>query len=521
MLFLASKVLEHQVSEEARLRVLEKLQQENWTPLIRSTRLDCYKQALLGSAGVSEMERSIAASSMSEDKTAYVRGDIFCFEDHVFFLVFGDRQTSSNEIRAGIIYESQTAGPLRKLDAFCQKVSEHLLEARDEEVAVGNDDEDEQRLRAWKSWHPGTERGFARFVVRQDVDVLYTVVRKETARERVRAAALLDNAYTRSFLRNAKVAYAEGYAGRLLADSEGAPADFSLNKLVEAGLLRREVLVSCRETGHALLGLPSPDALAVITVSDATCSECGVRIANEKVEEVVAPTHLAVALLDDAAWLVNRFHSILRNLGIPESEIAIEPPTGDGEAYMMSNVCGEPFLFVLRDGDLTPAFARRAVDMQIETGSNHLVIVATGKIHNEGRTHLLNYASRLTRGGKEFELMIVDGTSTSETELKHAFERVSQKVMAAQLCELDASLGFSVARLIKTRFELLQKSAADAHQAQLTAPGVNAAGATTAAATTAIAVQPAPGLRKEEHAIPLIELAFPGITDENEKAQAS
>lgn len=498
MLFLASKVLDYEVYEETRLLLLEKLQQEQWTPLIRSTRLGCYQQALLSSNRVGEMERAIATSTRLEDKAAYVRGDIFCFDDHVFFLVFGDRESSFTGIRAGIIYEPQTTEPLRKLDSFCRKVSECLTQAGIEANAGG--EEAARSLTEWRPSHQKAQQGFARFVVRQDVDVLYTVVRKETARERVRAAELLENAYTRTFLRSAKVAYAEGYAARLLAESATAPADFSINKLVEVGLLRREVLVSCRSTGHALLGLPSPDALAVITVSDATCSECGTRIANEKIEEVVAPTPLASALLDDAAWLVNRFHSILRNFGIPESEIAIEPPAGDGEAYMMSNVCGEPFLFVLRDGDLTPAFARRAVDMQIETEANHLVIVATGTIHNEGRTHLLNYANRLVRGGKEFELMIVDGANTSASELQHAFQRVSQKVMAEQLCELDTSLGFSVTRLITARFELLQKSRDSASPAQLPA------------ATT----PPAQSLQKNAPALPLIELTFPVMKDENE-----
>jgi hypothetical protein len=503
MLFLASRILEHEVYEEARLLLLEKLQAEKWTPLIRSTRLGCYQQALLSSNHVGEMERAIAVSTSLEDHAAYIRGDIFCFDDHVFFLVFGDRESAFKGIRAGIIYEPQTTEPLRKLDAFCQKVSECLTEATTKTDARSEDAM--QELKKWRPWHQNAERGFARFVGRQDVDVLYTVVRKETARERVRAAELLESNYTRSFLRSARVAYAEGYAARLLAESENAPADFSINKLVEVGLLRREVLVSCRETGHALLGLPSPDALAVITVSDATCSECGASIANEKVEEVVAPTHLASALLDDAAWLVNRFHSILRHLGLPESEIAIEPPTGDGEAYMMSNVCGEPFLFVLRDGDLTPAFARRAVDMQIETESSHLVIVATGTIHNEARSHLLNYANRLARAGREFELMILDGAGAATAELKSAFERVSQKVMAAQLCELDASLGFSVTRLITARFELLHKAEDAAPLALLPAPA-----------------PPLPSsLHDDEHAMPLIDLTFPEMEDENEAANLS
>ncbi len=496
MLFLASKVLDDEVYEEARLLLLEKLQAEGWQPLIRSARLGCYERALLGSNHVAEMERAIAISTRLEDNSAYVRGDIFCFEDHVFFLVFGDRESASKSIRAGIIYEPQAAEPLRKLDSFCHKISECLN-------GTGNNlnpEEDEQDTKLWRPGQSSVERGFTRFVVRQDVDVSYTVVRKETARERVRAAELLESAYTRSFLRRARVAYAEGYAASLLADSRNAPEDFSINRLAEVGLLRREVLVSCRQTGHALLGLPSPDALAVITVSDATCSECGASLANEKIEEVVAPTHLAAALLDDAAWLVNRFHSILRALGIPESEIAIEPPTGEGEGYIMSNVCGEPFLFVLRDGDLTPAFARRAVDMQIETEANHLVVVATASVHNEARSYLQNYANRVVRGGKEFELMILDGAGASAPELKRAFERVSQKVMAEQLCELDASLGFSVTRLVTARFELLHKTDEHAPARQLPV------------ATNAVA----PVLHTDEPARSLIDLTFPGMEDESE-----
>lgn len=517
MLFLASRSLEHDVREEERLLLLDKLQEEKLTPLIRNLRLSCYQRALLSSDDAGAMEASIAFSSRAQDHTAYVRGDIFCFEDHAFFLIFGDGQATSDKLRAGIIYESQAKEPLRKLDAFCRKVGECLTGAGNETEA-GNEagaarDEGAQGLMRWRPREAGAKLGFARFVARQDVDVLYTVVRKESARERVRAAELLSNEYTRSFLRTARVAYAEGYAARLLAASSNAPADFSIERLVEVGLLRREVLVSCRETGHALLGLPTPDALAVITVSDATCRVCGAGIADEKVEEVVAPTHLASALLDDAAWLVNRFHSLLRNLGIPESEIAIQPPAGDGEAYMMSEVCGEPFLFVLRDGDLTPAFARRAVDRQIETEASHLVVVATGTLHNEARMYLLNYATRLARSGKEIDLMILDGTGASGSELKRSFERVSQKVLAEQLCELDTSLGFSAARLMTARFELRLRQQR---------PLDNAAPA--AAPPMALTALAAPTLRadaQQQQALTVMDFTFPDMEDEAEASDLS
>jgi hypothetical protein len=162
--------------------------------------------------------------------------------------------------------------------------------------------------------------------------------------------------------------------------------------------------------------------------------------------------------LENGAWLVNRLRIILRELGVPDSEVALEPPTGEGEARLMVNLCGEPFLLVLRDGDLTPAFARRAVDTKINTAARHLVVVVTGTVHNEGRLSLMNFARRLTRNGSDFELIIGEGIGAAASELQRAFERVSQKVLAEQLCELDDSLGSSAALLLTIRFQLLRQA---------------------------------------------------------------
>ncbi len=465
MLFLASRILDYDTADEIRFLLLEKLHERQWKPLIRSFRLNFYEQALSGAGDAVEMEQAISMSTRLEDQTAYIRGDIFLLDDHVFSLVFGDNASLFTGIRAGIVYQPHVTEPLRKLDAFCQSVSQCLIEAISE--VTGSQEEPEPDLRKWRVEQSVAQSGFERFVTRQDSDLIYTVVRKENSRERIRAAELLENSYARAFLRSAKQAYTEGYAAKLLSESTSKPSSFSWDRLVETGLLRREVLITCRQTGHTLLSLPSPSALAVVTVSDASCTECGARVADEKIEEVVAPTPLSSALLDDAAWLVNRLHSILRQMGISESEIAIEPPEGSGEAYMMATVCDQSFLFALRDGDLTPAFARRIVDMQMETDAPRLMVIATGTIHNEGRTHLLNYASRIVRGGREFELTIVDGAEGAAAEFRQALERVSKKAIAEQLCELNASLGFSASRLISARFELLQKFRDDSALPQL------------------------------------------------------
>lgn len=466
MLFLATRVLKHELDDEARLRLLERLEERKYIPLIRSLRLSCYGQVLPDSSQVAEMERIITALIDSEQQSPYVQGDLFCFEDHTFFLLFGDLEDGSMGIRAGVVYEPQTAEPLRKLNSFCQTVTLCIADA-DGRSTESIEEDSATSLTAWRQDASIVQQGFMRFVAKQDADAMSTIACRENARERVRAARLLDEDYTRLFLRQAKEAYGEGYHMSPSSDAMNALPEFTVNRLIEAALLQREVLVSCRKTGHTLLRLPSADALAVMTISHASCSECGAKIADENIEEVFAPTTLAYLLLEDGAWLVNRLHSILRELGIAESEIAVEPPAGDGEARMIARVCGESFLIVMRDGALTPAFARRAINAKLETEVQHLVIVVTEAIHNEGRMSLLGFAKRLKRGGNDFELIIAEGVNAAASEIRQAFERVSQKALAEHLGALDDSIGLSVAHLIAARFQLLQKSRAAARAAQL------------------------------------------------------
>jgi hypothetical protein len=488
MLFLANKELDHDVDDVARLPLLVRLQEKGMVPLIRSTRLSCYESALSDAPRAVEMERLMSVQTNLERRVAYVRGDLFCFDDHVFFLIFGDRASGSKGTRAGIVYEQRTVEPLRKLDAFCQAVSLCLADVMSE-AGGGSGDAETMKLTAWRQdWSTAVHQGFMRFIASQDVDSLYRFTRTEASSERVRAAALLEDDYTRYFLRCVKEASGEGYAVGLQSVGTDAPAEFLIRTLIEAGLLRREVLISCRKTEHMLFTIPSSDALATLTVSEAKCSECGAKIVDEKIEEVVAPTQLAHGLLENGVWLVNRIRIILRELGVPDSEVALEPPTGEGEARLMVNLCGEPFLLVLRDGDLTPAFARRAVDIKINTAARHLVVVVTGTVHNEGRLSLMNFAKRLTRSGSDFELIIGEGIGAAATELQRAFERVSQKVLGEQLCELDDSLGSSAALLLTLRFQLLR-------QAEEAATTTN-----TTAQLSSIDAEPTTALQSTAHA---------------------
>jgi hypothetical protein len=445
MLFLESKTLNHAVDANGRTRLLQELQERDIVPLIRSHRLRCFEDVLLGVDHVAEMEKSLASATESTIGEPFVVGDLFCFQDYILFLVF-ENDDDAAFLRAGIVYEARTSEPFRKLDSFCHEVQNLLVSTYKQNGASFPD---------WQTSTPAMPQGFRTFVERQDADSLYTSMRKETMSKRVIAASNLDDESARVFLRTARNAHQEGYAAKLLTgntDSEHVP----IQRLEDAGLVEREVQISCRKTGHALFRLPNPHALAVVTVSDATCSECGAPVADENVEEVIAPTQLASSLLEDGSWLVSRLHFLLREMGVPEREIAVGPAEGTGYGQLMANVSGESFLMVTRDGDLTPAFARWAIDLEIDTEASHLVIVATGRIHKEAGVLLQNHSRRRVSGGQDFEMIIADDAATAGRELEAALERVSQRVVAEQLCVLDNSMGFSVSRLVLKRFQLLR-----------------------------------------------------------------
>lgn len=449
MLFLESKTLNYAVDGEARTRLLQQLQDRELTPLIRSTRLRCFEDLLLDADQVGEVESSLASWTQTTIDEPYVRGDLFCFHDHILFLIFENGERSF--LRAGIVYEASTPEPFRKLDSFCEQLRSILLDQRPE---MNGD------FPHWELGKAAMPQGFRTFVERQDADSLYTSMRKETMSRRILAASKLEDERARIFLRTARNAHQEGYAAKLLSGNT-ASDNIPIQRLEDAGLVEREVQISCRKSGHALFRLPNPHALAVVTVSDATCSECGAPVADENVEEVIAPTQLATSLLEDGSWLVSRIHFLLREMGVPEREIAVGPSEGTGYGQLMANICGESFLIVTRDGDLTPAFARWAIDLEIDTEASHLVIIATGRIHREAGVLLQNHSRRRVSGGQDFEMILADDAATAGRELEAALERVSQRVVAEQLCVLDNSIGLSVSRLVLTKFNLRRARAVE------------------------------------------------------------
>lgn len=467
MLFIQSNNLAISLDESERLRLLDALASRVYAPLVRASRRRRFELLVRGSVeeaevehAAAELERRCAARRESRPAGgAYTPGDLFCASDCAFFIVFGE--SAGDGMCAGVVYSIETSEPLLKLDRFCRDVRESLIRIeRSDGGAAEGDTKESRELPCWKARAGQSSQGLARFIAIQPTDFAVAARCRGGAREFLRASELMETPSVRLFLRRVQEMRREGYTPRRLLAEAVALEGVSVEKMLDAGLLEREVRVSCRKSGHALFDLPTPDSLAAITISKAKCSLCAAPVADEVVEETINPTWLAVTLLEDGTWLNNRVYKIIRSLGVPDSEIATGPASPHGESYIAAEVCGKSFLFVTRDGDLTPAFARRVVETVAETEAAHLVAVTTGAVEDEGRLRLYEFAWRRARDGRDLDITLVEGLAAARAEIERAFGRAVHRELSRRLFPLDAPLGFNASNFVLDWFKLIHASGA-------------------------------------------------------------
>lgn len=455
MLFIQSAGQALSPTEDERLRLLDSLARRGLAPLIRTARRHFFQMLMAQGVGVAavesaeELEREYAARQESKAHALYAPGELFCAGDCVLFLVFGG--SAEEGLSAGVVYSVETAEPLAKLERFCRDVGEALIEVKGED---GNTTRmPSPVVPGWHAQGRTLPQGLARFIAILPAEHVRAGAAFRGGRELARASELLEERSVRLFLRRVQEMRREGYTPRRLFAEAGA-LGVSVEKMLDAGLLEPEVRVSCRKSGHALFDLPSPDSLAAITISRAKCSQCAAPVADEVIEETINPTRLAVALLEDGRWLTNRVYKIIRALGIPESEIATGPASPHGESYLAVDVCGNSFLFVTRDGDLTPAFCRRVVEIVEETEATHLVVVITGSAEDEGQLRLYEFAWRRARDGRDLVMNVIEGLSGARAQVERAFESAVRRELSRNLFALDAALGFNAGNFVLNWFKL-------------------------------------------------------------------
>ncbi|HEX8351296.1 MAG TPA: hypothetical protein VF611_00110, partial [Pyrinomonadaceae bacterium] len=286
MLFVEGRTADLGVERRLRTPMLEALRERGLVPLIRAARLHFFEQAASGAERARELERLLEERAAAEGEEPYVRGDVFLFDDFAHYLVFGDGHGGGAGLRAGIVYDAATDAPEEKLEAFCRNVSEVFeaaarastgVGAREGNNSAGREGEDAAtpgRL-VWRAREAQASAAFRRPVDAPEVPTQ----RAAGSTERARAVEILEDAGARGFLQRLGEAHADGRGVEMVAGGRGPEQEELVARLAGAGLVRREVQVSCRKDGRSLFRLPSAEALAIVTASNAVCSECGSAVA--------------------------------------------------------------------------------------------------------------------------------------------------------------------------------------------------------------------------------------------------
>jgi hypothetical protein len=245
-----------------------------------------------------------------------------------------------------------------------------------------------------------------------------------------------------------------------------------VRRFAEAGLLRREILVSCRKRTRPLFRLPSQEALAQITASDAICSECGAKLADEKFDELIIPNEAATHLLNDGSWIAGRIRAIVHDLGVPESNISVRQVEGESVIDVSVVIGTERFLVSLVDGDITASDLRKLQSSVGESGAANMVVVATGRIHEEARQRLREFARRRSAQRQHLNLALAEGIESVSQMLGDMFEKASNTAVINALFPLDSALGFSAGQLLSLRYRLVASEGAPVFSKAAVAAGV-------------------------------------------------
>lgn len=149
-----------------------------------------------------------------------------------------------------------------------------------------------------------------------------------------------------------------------------------LDHLIEAGLVRKEFLLTCKKDSHTICSVVDQAELEAVGASGATCHACGRRLSDERTQEILGITSASQQLLDGSRWMTIWITDLLGRCGLSDHSIEWGSRAAEDEIDIATELFGLRLFLELKDrefglGDAYP-FASRLVRYSASRG-----IVAT------------------------------------------------------------------------------------------------------------------------------------------------
>ena len=123
-----------------------------------------------------------------------------------------------------------------------------------------------------------------------------------------------------------------------------------MNFLVGQGLLNKELIVICKETGQWWnVTIPSIEKLKEIEKLDLTCTTCGSKISDEKIDELFKISEIGKKLVSGSYWMVGKVVNELLKYNVKEKDVFVNITINGEEIDIILLYLGEIVVFELKD----------------------------------------------------------------------------------------------------------------------------------------------------------------------------
>jgi hypothetical protein len=217
-----------------------------------------------------------------------------------------------------------------------------------------------------------------------------------------------------------------------------------IQPLLEAELIRKEYLVTCRQDSRTLCSVPDKTVLSGEAARHMRCTTCGRLFEEELIQEIFALTAETKALLEGSHWMTVWITDLLNASGIQNEKIRWNAAAGDDEIDIVVDVQGMNVFLELKDrefglGDAYPFGFRLE-----RYGGDIGVIITMEKVAVEARKFIDEQAQQ-RRGGR---IECLEGTDVISSGVPALIERISKTAVETFFWDFSEELGLGLLPLI-------------------------------------------------------------------------
>jgi hypothetical protein len=208
-------------------------------------------------------------------------------------------------------------------------------------------------------------------------------------------------------------------------------AERKLNFLSGQGLLDKNLVVICKKTNQWWnMTIPSLNMLSELEKSGVTCTSCGAKITDERVDSLFRISQTGSKLVTGSYWMVGKVVEVLRRSGLRESEIFVDIGYDGEQIDILALAFTRCLIFELKDREFglgdAYKFHGKVSRIREKTSARSTdrsiipIVITTKTVAAEARKLLSEVASTSDglRGRRRKEYLFIEGLDQVEPQIR-------------------------------------------------------------------------------------------------------